>query len=631
MMRFLWLCSMVCALAASSPFHSSISFAQNDEDVVDFDEATLNEDDLENEMDDEDTTKTADSKSATADEDDDFEDEFKDDDVVEDKKPAPKVADKKEEPAAGDDELIEPLDPDDTKAEAEEPIVPEPAPEVTEPEPQVAEPTPAPEPTPEPTPQVVQNNDPDLEYEARLYDIYVNYTSAKTPEDQWRGLVGQRQDERYKIQKNDTLWDISRTLFGDGNYWPKIWSLNSAITNPHIIEPGNTIRFLLGDESGPPAFTVSENEAETETGAGATMSPQARNDESGNGDEPDIPPPSRRYTPVLKNIPPSLPNWQDPDADGAQFDAAGISYGRRKIADLKDAIPLAAYITSTAPRPLGSVTEIETGFNLASALQYIYVRMMPGEGEVGDTYLSVINRGAVKANKNVVTQEFLGYGIEVLGEVQLIEKVKSEKLEKQGEVYRALVTKTVSPVQTGSSLIIGKIEGVDLSDKGPKVQTVAQIIGGQFSAERKIYGPQSFAFLNRGMEDGISVGQVLPIRSNRKARDPKSAVLANIRSIGWLKIVKADERFSTAVILRAWEEIVTGDYTGSGDGINIARDMNQPELGAKATLLDELGDEGPVSKAAPADDSFGDDADLEDGSDANFEDSGDDMSDEIDE
>ncbi len=600
MIRHLWLCSLFCVLAVQSPFHSTIAYAESDEDIVDFDDATLNEDAVENDLEKEDAgTKTSKVQTTDVDE-DDFESEFNDDEPPPAKKENVK-ADAKGQPA---DEL-EPA-----------PEVAQPEPKIEpEPEPQQVEASPEPEPQPEPAPQVVQNNEPDLEYEARLYDIYVNYTSAKTPEDQWRGIVGQRQDERYKIQRNDNLWDISQTLFGDGNYWPKIWSLNSSITNPHIIEPGNAIRFLLGDESGPPAFTVSEAEAETTPAAPtATMSKQARNDEDAVSDAPEIPPPSRVYRPVMKRLPPSLPNWQDPDEIARKFDNAGISYGRRKIADIKDAIPLAAYISDDRPTALGHVTEIETGFNLASALQYIYVRMMPGQGDVGDTFLSVFDKGAIKADPTLVPNKFHGYGMEVLGEVQLIEKVKSEKIETEGEVYRALVTKTVSPVQTGSSLIAGKIEDVNLSESGQKSQISAQIIGGQFAPDRKLYGPQSFAFLDKGSDDGIEAGQILPIRANRKARDKNSKVLANIRSIGWLKVVKTTDKFATAVVLRAWDEIVTGDYTGAGDGMDLTREMTPSGDGNNSSSLsDALGDDGAASsdqKGLDTDD-FSDDVEVQ--------------------
>jgi nucleoid-associated protein YgaU len=50
----------------------------------------------------------------------------------------------------------------------------------------------------------------------------------------------------YTIQKGDTLWDLSQKFLDSPWYWPKIWSLNPGIENPHWIYPGNRIRVVPG-------------------------------------------------------------------------------------------------------------------------------------------------------------------------------------------------------------------------------------------------------------------------------------------------------------------------------------------------------------------------------------------------
>src|SRR6266849_3322111 len=42
----------------------------------------------------------------------------------------------------------------------------------------------------------------------------------------------------YVIVKGDTLWDLSQKFLNNPWYWPKIWSLNAYIENPHWIYPG---------------------------------------------------------------------------------------------------------------------------------------------------------------------------------------------------------------------------------------------------------------------------------------------------------------------------------------------------------------------------------------------------------
>ncbi len=44
------------------------------------------------------------------------------------------------------------------------------------------------------------------------------------------------------VRKGDTLWGISEDYYGNPWAWPKVWSLNPQIENPHWIYPGDQLR-----------------------------------------------------------------------------------------------------------------------------------------------------------------------------------------------------------------------------------------------------------------------------------------------------------------------------------------------------------------------------------------------------
>jgi hypothetical protein len=50
--------------------------------------------------------------------------------------------------------------------------------------------------------------------------------------------------ETHVVQRGDTLWDLSARYYKNAYGWPKLWSYNAQITNPHWIYPGDLIRLV---------------------------------------------------------------------------------------------------------------------------------------------------------------------------------------------------------------------------------------------------------------------------------------------------------------------------------------------------------------------------------------------------
>ncbi len=118
----------------------------------------------------------------------------------------------------------------------------------------------------------LQDDNPDLVLENSFYNLYKTYNAEPTAVEDWNKALEGKPTESYKVQKGDTLWSISKTLFGDPNFWPKLWSVNkNGILNPHSILPGSSILFYPGSATETPRLGVSDADATADESKHLTM------------------------------------------------------------------------------------------------------------------------------------------------------------------------------------------------------------------------------------------------------------------------------------------------------------------------------------------------------------------------
>jgi hypothetical protein len=56
--------------------------------------------------------------------------------------------------------------------------------------------------------------------------------------------------DNHTVREGDTLWDLSGKYMNSSYEWPRLWSYNPEITNPHWIYPGHLLRLREGAEGG---------------------------------------------------------------------------------------------------------------------------------------------------------------------------------------------------------------------------------------------------------------------------------------------------------------------------------------------------------------------------------------------
>ena len=50
------------------------------------------------------------------------------------------------------------------------------------------------------------------------------------------------------VRRGDTLWDLCNHYYQNPWAWPKVWSYNPQIANPHWIYPGDQLRLTNPNE-----------------------------------------------------------------------------------------------------------------------------------------------------------------------------------------------------------------------------------------------------------------------------------------------------------------------------------------------------------------------------------------------
>lgn len=408
-----------------------------------------------------------------------------------------------------------------------------------------------------------QTDEPDFKKERSLHYLYRKYNQNPTPPERWEEVLKKTVDPSYSIQKGDTLWDISNTFFGDPNFWPKIWSLNSDIRNPHEILPQGAVIFSPGSTNQPPQLgmkTAKPGEAAAVEGVTAPNDlAQASSKEEVKSTIPGqiididlsqitIPPPTRGNTQAIA-IPSSIPGYKfaskNTEEQSAIVETMPITRANTELPVL-----VTHYVTDSEPSPIGTVVETETGSFAAGEGALIFVKLPTAQP--GQRFLVIKTLGPVKS----AVVDTKGYVNQVQAQIEIRDQINAT----QG-VYRATVIKSVALIELGDGLVAEEIPMSAPSPGAAPSSVASQVMGGQYARSRGLFGDTNVLFLNTGSSQGLTAGMVLPIFRNPKMRVSGSYLEQNPIQIGQIQVVRADEGTATAVVLTASDEIRVGDVT----------------------------------------------------------------------
>jgi hypothetical protein len=338
--------------------------------------------------------------------------------------------------------------------------------------------------------------------------------------------------DTYTVRSGDTLWDLAGRFLNNPWYWPKIWSYNPEISNPHWIFPGNLLRFYNNGEEAP-----------------VQVSP-ASPGVAGDYEEADEVATVRE----LEDL--SRTNFGR-EASAEEKDAVAVA-GPYKIGYVPPKNTFARRDAFVTPRELEESGSIKAAFEERRMLTtrdraYATFRNV-GQVKVGETY--AIYRTA-RPVTHPITKLVIGYQSTILGAARVVAT--------EDKAVRLVVTAAYEPIERGDLL-------------GPWIEKPYRVVAPKPNAKSlegyivtsPVEGLTQFAetqvvFVDRGRADGVEEGNRFTVV---RAGDPMGAPTQGVpvwnpdspkEDIGALLVVDVKENASAALVTRSLSELLPGD------------------------------------------------------------------------
>lgn len=413
--------------------------------------------------------------------------------------------------------------------------------------------------------QLAKAQNPDEQaIEDRLHSIYKRFNESPTSPQMWDEALGRAKERTYTIQKKDTLWDISETFFGDPFFWPKIWSVNPNIYNPHEIVPDVSLKFVPGTSDEPPQLTIAKP-SEVEEEEAPPPSPQptesadakvANESEAINLgpqkqkagtvvelDMEEVVIPLSKAKKGVNSLPKSLPPYRyfreavEPEIEVRQI----------RMENFTSPMAITSFASDSTLPSVGEVVENESGSPAATERDSLIVKGQ--DLQAGQRYLVVRQLGTIKGDSD------FGRVNQIEGQIEITEVVDSSS-----GFFRAKVVKAFSAVRPGSELIQENLTTYSPGMSGQTRLVDARLTGGQHSVLRNLFDPYAIVFLNAGSLKGVAVGDRIAVYRNPQ-NQRTTRVRENAVSVGEIQVVRVEQNVATAVVLNVTEEMMVGDLT----------------------------------------------------------------------
>ncbi len=334
--------------------------------------------------------------------------------------------------------------------------------------------------------------------------------------------------DAYTVKPGDTLWDLSGRFLNNPWYWPKVWSYNPEISNPHFIYPGNVVRLYPGGEEGPARME------QVQQVAGRT------------GEDLDSPRELDDFTRA---------DMKKPQEIGEGDEVAVV--GPYKIGYVPPKGLYARRDSFVTPRELQESGTIVASFEeklLLSLHDRAYVRFTEkAKVKLGESYIIYKTERPVR---HPVTGELFGYQTTIIGGAKVVAV--------DDKAVTVDVSNAFEPIERGALVGLRMDKIVKQVQRRPNQHRMdGYIIAAQQEVISEI-GEHHVVFVDKGRADGVEEGNVFTVI---RSGDPYGRAMNEImrdadlpkEDVGTLIVVDAQQTSSAALVVRSFRELYVGD------------------------------------------------------------------------
>ena len=336
--------------------------------------------------------------------------------------------------------------------------------------------------------------------------------------------------DTYTVRPGDTLWDLSGRFLNNPWYWPKIWSYNPDITNPHWISPGNVIRFFPGAEDAPARVEPVASAPEAEVA------------------EEEAPPPHE-----LEEVSKADLQAPSPIADDDVVAVAG-PYKIERVTARQVFAKRDTFVTERELAESGSITAAFEEKLMLSNLDKAYAKFAGAPPvKVGQTYVVYRTERPIHMPGS---NELFGYQSVIIGAAKVVsvdEKAAS-----------LVITSSSDPIERGALLGPWTEKLYRPVAPRPNQRTLDGIIVATQNEVVSEIGEHHVVFVDKGKAEGVQEGNVFKVveRGDPYGRAPKKPMWDPAfpkEDVGELLVIDAKDHASTALVMRSLHELRIGD------------------------------------------------------------------------